>query len=182
MPEKDFKAIREDLLRYLLRLTGDQSKAEDLTQEAMLRVMDKGIDAKETDEFRAYLFRSAYNLVVDQSRTTKRRPEQRPIEDVLQILPDKDSENEDSLELVIRKEMESCLEDLLKELPEPDRQALALVVYGSLKVREAAAVVGIKPDSMKVRLHRARNRVKTLLDRDCIIDVDCDGKRTCEKK
>lgn len=180
MNEAQLQTIRQDLVTYIGRLTGDEVLAEDIAQESLLRVMNKGINQKRTDEFRAYLFRSAYNLMIDNKRAGQRRPGTEPIDEDLLLAPEDDES--DSLESVIKDEMSACIADLLKKLPEADQQSIGLVVYGGLKVREAAAVLGISVEAMKVRLHRARGRVKELLDQNCCISRDDKGKLSCDKK
>ena len=52
----------------------------------------------------------------------------------------------------------------LGKLPEADREAILLVYWHDLSVADAAAVVGCKPTTFTVRLHRARRRLAQLLD------------------
>ena len=110
------------------------------------------------------------------------KPGLEPIEeetfDLLPMVGDSD----DSLEEVIQREMKSCIDNLQLELPEADRQAIGLVVYGGFKVREAAEIMGVSTETMKVRLHRARGRLQNLMNRDCTVGVDENGKMSCEKK
>jgi RNA polymerase sigma-70 factor (ECF subfamily) len=181
MNDSELQNIRQDLLNYVSRLTGNEVLAEDITQEALLRVVHKGMDKKSTSEFRAYLFRSAYNLMIDTKRQGQRRPGTQPIDEEFLILAD-DNDKSDSLENVIKMEMSTCIKDLQKRLPEADQEALGLVIYGGLKVREAAAVLGISVDAMKVRLYRARDRVRDLLDQNCRIGRDDQGRLCCDKK
>lgn len=49
-------------------------------------------------------------------------------------------------------------------LPERDREVLALIAWEGLKVRQAAAVLGVRPAAFSVRLHRARKRLQRMLD------------------
>src|SRR4051794_16005796 len=59
------------LFRYLLYLTGDRDRAEDLFQETWLRVLERGNQYNEKHNFSAWLFTVARNLVIDTSRRKK---------------------------------------------------------------------------------------------------------------
>lgn len=69
-----FDAVYPALYRYCNRMTGDPDQAEDLTQEAFFRLLDRGAEGTDAG-LRAWLFRVATNLARDQSRTrdTRRR-------------------------------------------------------------------------------------------------------------
>lgn len=60
------------------------------------------------------------------------------------------------------------LGEALSQLSEPDQEALLLVAWEGLAPREAAAVVGLTQTGFSVRLHRARRRLRTALERDAI--------------
>jgi RNA polymerase sigma-70 factor (ECF subfamily) len=52
----------------------------------------------------------------------------------------------------------------LATLPEKDREVLILTAWEELTPHEAAAVVGVTPAAIRVRLHRARKRLRSTLD------------------
>jgi RNA polymerase sigma-70 factor (ECF subfamily) len=52
----------------------------------------------------------------------------------------------------------------LATLPEKDREVLILTAWEELTPHEAAAVVGVTPAAIRVRLHRARKRLRSALD------------------
>ena len=53
------------------------------------------------------------------------------------------------------------------KLPEQDRQIFGLVVYGGFKLREAAELMDISIEAMKVRIHRARKHLKDIISDRC---------------
>ena len=67
------------ILRYCARHAPDAATAEDLTQEVFLRLCSRLDAYRETGQFRAYLYRIAYNLCVDAAR----RPAPSPLPDTL---------------------------------------------------------------------------------------------------
>lgn len=62
-----YAAHRTELLRFLVARTGDPGEAEDVVQELWVRIAAAHVDAVENP--RAYLFRTAHNLVTDRHRT-----------------------------------------------------------------------------------------------------------------
>ena len=64
------------LLRYALRLTGDRARAEDVVQETLLRAWQHPHVFDDSDRSpRAWLFRVARNIIIDEQRTSRRRRE-----------------------------------------------------------------------------------------------------------
>jgi RNA polymerase sigma-70 factor (ECF subfamily) len=55
--------------------------------------------------------------------------------------------------------------DALASLPEPDRELLMLVAWEGLETREIAQLLGARPGTVVVRLHRARRRLAAALAR-----------------
>jgi len=182
MTDQEFHNIRSDLLQYLTRLTGDQEKAEDITQDAFIRILGKGFEDKETNDFRAYLFRTAINLLIDRKRRADRKPIAEQYDEETTLADEVVQVGEDPLTDTIKAEMNGCIAGLLKKLSDADHQALGLINYGGMSVRETAEIMGVSVAAMKVRLHRARGRLKELMDRECNIQPDENGKLSCEKK
>jgi RNA polymerase sigma-70 factor (ECF subfamily) len=56
--------------------------------------------------------------------------------------------------------------EALNRLPERDREAILLIAWEGLAPRQAAAVLGVTPAVFSVRLHRARRRVRAVLEPD----------------
>jgi DNA-directed RNA polymerase specialized sigma24 family protein len=69
---RDIEPLREPLLGYCLRLTGDAAAAEDLQQETLIRGLALCRICGGPDDTRAYLFRSAANLWIDHLRRRKK--------------------------------------------------------------------------------------------------------------
>jgi RNA polymerase sigma-70 factor (ECF subfamily) len=182
MEDTEFNQIRSDLLNYLARLTGDPELAEDLTQDAFIRVLGKGLEEKSTSDFRAYLFRTAINLMIDRKHGLDRRPAPEEFDEEITIPDESLKMAEGPLAAAIKNEMNGCIAGLLKKLPESDYQALGLINYGGMSVREAAEVMGVSVEAMKVRLHRSRKRLKDLMDRECDVAPDANGKLSCDWK
>jgi RNA polymerase sigma-70 factor (ECF subfamily) len=148
-----------DVYRLALRLTGHEADAEDVTQETFLNAF-RAID---TFEWRAglktWLHRIAYNAAMQRLR--RRPPPSVPVEAADDeeeaplprelfdwcCLPEADFES---------AEARAELEQAVRELPENLRLVFVLRELEELSTEETAAALGLTPQNVKVRLHRAR--------------------------
>jgi RNA polymerase sigma-70 factor (ECF subfamily) len=152
-----FDAVYPVLFRYCNRMTGDPDQAEDLTQEAFFRLLDRGAEGTEAG-LRAWLFRVATNLARDRSRTreTRRRilsgvP---PPEDVPG--PERDIDRAEDIQRV---------REALEVLSQRDREMLLLRQEG-FSYREIADVAGVSHRSVGTILARALKRFTAELTRE----------------
>lgn len=139
-----YTAYAKDVYRFSLYLSGDASRAQDLTAETFLRVWvtDQPV---QLSSVKAWLFVIARNLYRHELRHIRRS------------LPlDQDFISTESLEegAESRQQLEH-VSRALALLPEPDRAAVLLRVEG-LSYREIAALLQISVAAAKVKVHRAR--------------------------
>jgi RNA polymerase sigma-70 factor (ECF subfamily) len=143
-----FHRLYPSLFRYLHRLTGDADAAEDIAQEAFVRLLRQSLPEAEV---RPWLFTVAMNLVRDRARKTERR--QRLLTTAPNLvkanpLPDEDVE---------RAERILAVRIVLDRLPERDRQLLLMREEG-FKYEEIAHVIGVAPASVGTLIARAMRR------------------------
>jgi RNA polymerase sigma-70 factor (ECF subfamily) len=140
---------RRELLRYVHRLTGDLDVAEDVAQEALVRLLDA--DAHALRNPRAWLFRVATNLLKDALRREemkRRRPV--PVDTDGPRPPDQDIE---------RREAVARVRAVLDTLPERDRELLILRESG-FAYREIAQILDLKKESIPMMVARALARFR----------------------
>jgi RNA polymerase sigma-70 factor (ECF subfamily) len=143
-----FQRLYPSLYRYLERLTGDADAAEDIAQEAFVRLLRQPLPE---DEVRPWLFTVAMNLVRDRARKTERR--QRLLSGAPPLvtsgqLPDDHVEQSERIQVV---------RAVLEKLPDRDRQLLLMREEG-FKYEEIAAVIGVAPASVGTLIARALRR------------------------
>ena len=152
--EEVFDRHYSALFRYPHRLTGDADVADDLAQEAFIRLLEKDV----SDEgIRSWLFTVARNLVRDRSRVRSRREE---LLDQYDTGPSRPRRPDETAE---RKERVEAVRAALDELSERDRTMLLLREEG-FKYSEIAEVVGVKPSSVGTLLARALRRFEEAYD------------------
>jgi RNA polymerase sigma-70 factor (ECF subfamily) len=160
-----FEAWGDRLYRLALRLTGDPATAEDVVQEAFLKLM-RGADRFEgRSGLATWLYRVAYNASLDRLRERKavlQLPEDEhdaplPLATALTPLPR-------SPEALLRdSETREALERAIAELPHAQRAAFLLRDVEGLTTAQAADALGLSEANLKVRLHRARLRLRERL-------------------
>jgi RNA polymerase sigma-70 factor (ECF subfamily) len=131
-------------------LTGDADTAEDLAQEAMLRLLRQPEEAR-PDNPRAWLYRVLTNLVRDGARRADRmHRKQLPVDADEPVLPSADYE---------RRETVARVRAVLERLSARDQEMLILRESG-FQHREIAEIIGVQPQSVSVLLGRALERFK----------------------
>jgi RNA polymerase sigma factor (sigma-70 family) len=68
---------------------------------------------------------------------------------------------------LIRDEMNHCIRGYIEKLPEDYRIALVLSEYEGLTNREIAEILGVSLDTIKIRLHRAKEKLRKELEEHC---------------
>lgn len=147
-----FERLYPSLFRYLHRLTGDADVAEDIAQEAFVRLLRQPLPE---EEVRPWLFTVAVNLVRDGARKNERRHR------LLGIAPEMGSRPPPPDERVERSEQIEAVRSVLERMPERDRQLLLMREEG-FRYEEIAAAVGVAPASVGTLIARALRRFAAL--------------------
>jgi RNA polymerase sigma-70 factor (ECF subfamily) len=153
-----FEAWGDRLYRLALRLTGEPAAAEDVVQEAFLKLMAGADRIEGRSRLATWLYRVAYNASIDRLREQKRL-QPVPSEDDEQPLPMPKTLVEFRLspEAMARDaETRAALDEAIAALPPLLRAAFLLRDVEGLSTAEAAEALGITETNLKVRLHRAR--------------------------
>ena len=139
------------------RVLGNTSDAEEIVQEALLRVWEHAGDWRGSNsQATTWLYRIVLNLAID--RTRKRAPIFVRVEDGPVMV-----DPAPSAHLVLEgRELERHIAKEIPELPERQRDALSLCYFEGLSCAEAAAVMKVSVSAMEALLVRAR---RTLRDR-----------------
>jgi RNA polymerase sigma-70 factor (ECF subfamily) len=141
------------LWSYLFRLTGDSSAADDLMQKAFFRFLRAEPAVESEEHLRRWIFRTATNLAFDHFRETKRD------RTYGEVLPD---------EQVAPESREWLRHDMMKtfsELKPRERALLWLAHVEEADHNDIGDALGVKRNSVKVLLFRARKHLGELLTR-----------------
>jgi RNA polymerase sigma-70 factor, ECF subfamily len=150
--ESLFQQLYPSLFRYLHRLTGDSDVADDIAQEAFVRLLKQSLPEAEV---RPWLFTVAMNLVRDHARKIERRQR------LLTTAPVMVSSFASPDEGVERGEQVQAVRVVLDQLSERDQQLLLMREEG-FKYEEIAQVIGVAPASVGTLIARALRRFTDL--------------------
>lgn len=143
-----FHRLYPSLFRYLHRLTGEADAAEDIAQEAFVRLLTQNLPEGEA---RPWLFAVATNLVRDRARKHERRQRLLQAEPVLPTAPARPDE------AVERSEDIARVRDALARIAPRDRQLLLMREEG-FTYEEMARAIGVAPSSVGTLIARALKR------------------------
>lgn len=193
LSEKSFESIhdayRPRLLRYLARLVG-VGDAEDLTQITLMRVSAALPGFRGEANLSTWIYRIATNAALDKLRRTEPgapdrsewpRPNTGDDVDFDADLPPGTEQAPPAEAAAIRAEMSRCVRDFVDRLPEHYRTVLVLSELEGLKNSEIAAVLDISLDMVKIRLHRARQRLRKDLTSGCSLYHDERSELACDR-
>lgn len=158
------------MLAVARRLLGNEDEARDALQEAFVAAFRNLDGFAGQARLSTWLHRIAVNAALMRIRRRRARPEE-PIEPLLptfladghQAAPAV-SWAENAEQLVARREVRALVRRSIDRLPPTYRTVLVLRDLEELDTGEVAARLGISPNAVKVRLHRARQALRGLLD------------------
>ena len=184
--EEIYEEFHPKILNYLSRLMGP-NEAEDTTQVVFAKV-SRGLDSfKGQSKLSTWIYRIATNTAIDKLRSPAHRHAsgQIPLEDstAVENTTSKITRSQTPIDQkIIRKEMSDCVRDYVDRLPPDHRTVLVLSELEGFKNREIADILQITLENVKVRLHRARARLKQELDDGCDFYHTEEGTLACDRK
>ncbi len=169
-PELRFQQVYDEyhakIRRFLTRIVG-QNDAEDLTQEVFVKVGQSLETFRGESQLSTWIYRIATNAALDRLRQPSVRyggEKLLPVESIAEIKADADiqtGELKASTEQgLIRREMNGCIREIIQSLPDPYRSVIILSELEDLKDGEIAEILGLTLQTAKVRLHRARAKLR----------------------
>ncbi len=186
--KQDFSKIYDEyypkIVRYLTRVVGE-SEAEDAAQETFVKI-DRSLESfRGESSLSTWIYRIATNTAMDHLRRASSNR-------LLLATEDKDlssdeetgyADNKPLLDtLLIRKDMNDCIRGVVDSLPAEYSAVLVLGEFEGLTNSEIAEVIGISLDAAKIRLHRARTKLRKALEAKCNFYRDERNELSCDRK
>lgn len=188
--EEIYTTYRPKILRYLTRLVGE-AEAEDVTQQALLKVSDGLPQFRGDSNLSTWIYRIATNTALDALRSPQ--CQQTQCTDVGMTMADDELDLEQdgifvdeptrSVEAgVIQGEMSQCIRGFVERLPENYRTVMLLSEIEGFKNSEIGDILGLSLQSVKIRLHRAREKLRQNLSAGCSFHRDERNEFACDRK
>lgn len=142
---------RQKFFNYLVRRSGDYELAWDIMQESFTRLIEKYSAEHFTPQL---LFTIGRNLLYDALRRNKGNPPLSVEKERATVDPNH--------ELMVREEYRRVL-SAMKHLEDDERDLISLVVSSDMSYREVADLTGISEANVKVKIHRARKKLRNFM-------------------
>ncbi|TAL32231.1 MAG: RNA polymerase sigma factor [Spirochaetes bacterium] len=168
----------EALYNYLRKLTGQEEDAEDLLQETLVKIAAHLSDLEDSSRTRSWAFSIATNTAVDFFR-------RRGGKDIVlfdERIHGGGAASGDIEDRVIVDEMNECIRGEMGRIAPHYHIVLVLHYFEHMSVEEIAGVCGISISAVKVRLHRGRLLLNSILTRGCNFYYDRDSNIRCTRK
>lgn len=152
----------EDLQRFVARRVGDPERAADLTADIFLAAIDSAHRYRPHGTPKSWLYGIARVVVAeDRRRGARERTRERRLRGSALLDEEETGRIEGRIDAAARSRR---LYEAMDRLGEDERAVLELVAIDELTVAEAAAAEGVRPVTARVRLHRARRRLRAELE------------------
>lgn len=166
-----------------MSLVRDDAEAEDLTQEAFLRAHRQRAQLRDPKAELTWLYRIATHVTVDRMRQRTRRQELVPSDPLEPEDPREPADDGPALQQVIeQEEMTACVQNYIVGLPDTYRSVLLLSDMHEMSGPEIARMLGMPLPTVKIRLHRARQKLRAALQAACAFERDERNVLVCEEQ
>jgi RNA polymerase sigma-70 factor (ECF subfamily) len=157
-----YDIYRNRVYGFAYRMVGNQSTAEDITQEAfMVLIKNPGQYRREQGSMLTFLCAIARNQILKYFRRQGYR-----IEDAIDehsLVLENDESVEDPLSTLLDRELAEKVNNTIAMLPALQREVFVLREFQELSYEEISIVIGVEVNVVKARLHRARQSAAKLL-------------------
>jgi len=159
--EKLFYLLKDDVYNVAFRVLGNHQNAEDITQEAFVKIWANLRNFRMASSIRTWIYRITVNLCYDFLQRRERISfAAEPFEDFKEL-----SSDENPLFLLTEKELEEKIEETFSMLSPDNRLVLTLREFEGLPYREIAEILDCSVDAAKMRAHRARDEFKKIISK-----------------
>ena len=156
-----YERYRDPIFRFAYRMLGSVEAAEDVAHDCFLSLIK---EPGRFDSTRASLRTYLYGAARNQASKRYQRVGRETSIDELAGEP-RSPHQQGPMARVLNDELGSEIERAIASLPPSQREALLLFEYEDLSLAEIAAIVGADSNTVKVRLFRAREKVRARLNR-----------------
>jgi RNA polymerase sigma-70 factor (ECF subfamily) len=144
------------LYNVAYRLAGNDDDAQDLVQEALLRVRT-GLERYQPGSLEGWLARIVTNVFLDEMRRRKRRPTDALPDDPGRVLPPAPAADE------VHTGLSDEIQQALAELPDEFRVPVVLCDVSDLSYEQIAESTGVPIGTVRSRIHRGRRMLRASL-------------------
>jgi RNA polymerase sigma-70 factor (ECF subfamily) len=184
--EEIYNAYHERIAKYLSKFVG-KYEAEDLVQEVFDKV-NRSIGAfRGESNVSTWVYRIATNHALDKLRSPEYKNLSKNTISIEEKADHQDTFLTDHIKPrvendYIRKEMSECVREYIDRLPTDYKTIIILSELEDFSNREISDILQVSLDTVKIRLHRARARLRKELEKGCIFYNNEQGTIACDRK
>lgn len=143
------------------KMTKNREEAEEISQDTFIKAYKNLKKFKGDSKFSTWLYRIAYHTSLDNIKKNKNNNNTFEINEITfnQI-----QSVENILEGIERKERAKIIDECLLQLPEEERSIIWMFYYDDLSLKEIMEVTSLSEANLKVKLHRARKKLLTIVE------------------
>lgn len=160
---------RNYVFTLALRFCKNREDAEEVAQDIFVKVYRSLADFKGTSKFSTWLYTITYNTSVTFLR--KKKMETRSIDDENTFLQLENQESSFNANIMEQRSRANRVNEAITSLPPQDAQIITLFYKGDQSLEEIGVIMGMEANTVKVRLHRARKKLKDLLEKDYLTEA-----------
>jgi RNA polymerase sigma-70 factor, ECF subfamily len=177
----ELEQYRRPVTRYLQHLVGNAADAQDLAQETLLRAHRQLAQLRDPEALESWLYRIATHASIDFLRQRARTAHQH-VEAAIEDLPVPDQRHPSPLMVIQQSEMSQCVQRVIANLSDAHKAVALLHDAEGMTSVEIADLLQLPLTTVKMRLHRARQQLQSLLNSACEFGRDERGVFICEPK
>lgn len=167
------KKHQQRLFSFIFSKVQDRDITEDIFQDTFIKVirtLKKG-NYNEEGKFLPWVMRIAHNLVIDHFRKNKRIPKFSNTDEfnIFSVISDGELNAEKQL---IQEQIHDDVRDLIKELPEEQREVLVMRIYKDMSFKEISENTGVSINTALGRMRYALINLRKLIEKHKIILVN----------
>ena len=162
---------RSELIAHASRILKDRAKAEEVIQDALIKVMLAAPELESTDHALGYMHRTIENLCIDVFRMEGRRPNLVLLDDNSAELESTWIDNKDHVDVIAAADDAAIVRQALAMLSPAERAALVMWEMEGRSTKEIAAELGIKESAVRHTLSRARASLRKVMS-ELIVDKE----------
>jgi RNA polymerase sigma factor (sigma-70 family) len=166
-----YSEYRSELLAHANRVLKDSARAEEVTQDALIKFMLAAPELESNDHALSYLHRTIENLCIDLFRLEGRRPNLVLIDDAQAEVESAWQVDGDHSQVISAAEDAAIIRQALALLSPAERAALVMWEMEGRSTEEIAAELGIKESAVRHTVSRARASLRRVMS-ELIVDKD----------
>jgi RNA polymerase sigma-70 factor (ECF subfamily) len=161
-------SYKDMVFSLAFKMTKNKEESEEVSQDTFIKAYKNLNKFKGESKFSTWLYRIAYHTSLDQIKKNKNN---NATFEIHEVTLNQIQSADDILQGIERKERAKIMDECLLRLPEEERSILWMFYYDELSLKEIVEVTSLSEANVKVKLHRARKRLLTIVEENVAPEI-----------